>query len=65
MQQSQRREKLASVLFDLAKYLLTGATAAYFLIEPQRPAITVFAYVALAGMLLLIGWFVTPPTKES
>lgn len=57
---AKRRERLAAVLFDLAKYLLTAvAAASLFAKEVITWATTVAAFV-LAIVLILIAWFLTP-----
>jgi hypothetical protein len=56
----KRREKLAAVLFDLAKYLLTAvAAASLFTKEVITWATTVVAFL-LAIVLVLVAWFLTP-----
>jgi hypothetical protein len=58
---AKRREKLATVLFDLAKYLLTAfAAATLFAKEIITWSLAIFSFL-LAIALLIIAWFVTPP----
>jgi len=60
VKQAKRRERLAAVLFDLAKYLLTAVAAASLFTKEVITWPTVFAAFVLAVGLVIIGWFLTP-----
>lgn len=60
VRQSKRRERLAAVLFDLAKYLLTAVAAAGLFAKEAITLLTVFVAFLLALGLIAIAWFLTP-----
>ncbi|MGH7205291.1 MAG: DUF6722 family protein [Nitrospiraceae bacterium] len=60
MKHARRREKLAAVLFDLAKYLLTAVAAASLFTKEVITWLTAILAFLLAIVLLLVAWFLTP-----
>jgi hypothetical protein len=57
---AKRREKLATILFDLAKYLLTAVAAASLFAKEVITWLTTILAFFLAVILLLVAWFLTP-----
>lgn len=57
---AKRREKLATVLLDLAKYVLTAIAAASLFAKEVMTWGTAILSFALAIALLTIAWFLIP-----
>ena len=64
MKNTQRREKLGNLLFNLSAYLLTAVAASELLTEKEIGWPARIAAVVLAVLIILIAWFVTPPNRE-
>ncbi len=60
VQNVQRRAKLAGVLFDLAKYLLTAMAAASLFTTEVITWLTAILAFLLALGLMIVAWFLTP-----
>jgi hypothetical protein len=58
--QAKRRDRLAAVLFDLSKYLLTAVAAAALFTKEVITWPTVVVAFLLALGLIGIAWFLTP-----
>lgn len=60
MKNAKRREKLAAVLFDLAKYVLTAIAAASLFTKEVMTWLTALLSFALAIAMITIAWFLIP-----
>jgi hypothetical protein len=59
-----KKEKLADLLFDLVKYLLTTLGAIILLSEKAMSPFTVTIVVVIAVIILTLAVFITPLKEE-
>jgi hypothetical protein len=55
-----KREKVANLLFDLVKYLLTALGATLLFTDKEIPAGIILIIAALSILVFAIGIFITP-----
>lgn len=60
MKNAKRREKLAAVLLDLAKYVLTAIAAASLFTKEIMTWLTAVLSALLAITLITVAWFLIP-----
>lgn len=59
-----KKEKLANLLFDIVKYLLTTLGAIMLLSEKAMSSFTVTIVVVIAVIILTLAIFITPLKEE-
>jgi hypothetical protein len=59
-----KKEKLADLLFDIVKYLLTTLGAIILLAEKPISPVTVTIVVVIAVIILTLAVFITPLKEE-
>ncbi len=59
-----KKEKLANLLFDLVKYLLTTLGAIILLAEKTINLFTVAVIIVIAVIILTLAVFITPIKEE-
>jgi hypothetical protein len=59
-----KKEKLADMLFDIVKYLLTALCAMLFISEESFSFVKVFIAALIAVIITAIATFITPLKEE-
>ena len=59
-----KREKVANLLFDLVKYLLTALGATVLFTDKDIPTGIVFISAFLAALVFVLGIFITPRKED-
>ena len=55
-----KREKVANLLFDLVKYLLTALGATLLFTDKDISVVVILIIAALAMLVFVLGIFITP-----
>ncbi len=59
-----KREKVANLLFDLVKYLLTALGATILFTDKEVSTTIVFISAFMAALVFVLGIFITPGKED-